>query len=104
MTQTNLRPLHDRVIVKLIEMADTTPNGILIPEAARGRSHEALVLAVGPGQWHENVRIPIGLSVGDRVLLAGYAGVEIEWGGGKVVVVEGKDILAIVSYGGEGEN
>jgi len=97
----NLKPLRDNIIVKLIEMAEATPGGVLIPEIARGRSQEALVLAVGPGQWRGGKRVAVDLDMGDRVLLAEYAGTQVEWGDGKIIVVKSSDVLATVSYDGE---
>ena len=96
--KVNLRPLADRVIVEPIEREEVTPSGIVIPETAKERPQEGLVLAVGPGKLDERgERIPMEVKEGDRVLFAKYAGTEVKLEGDrKVLVLRESDILAIV--------
>ena len=96
--KVNLRPLADRVVVEPIEREEVTPSGIVIPETAKERPQEGLVLAVGPGKLDESgKRIAMEVKEGDRVLFAKYAGTEVKLPGDrKVLVLRESDILAIV--------
>jgi chaperonin GroES len=95
----NLRPLGDRVVVESIEKEDVTPSGIVLPETAKEKPQEGLVLAVGPGRWDEDgeKRIALDVKEGDKVLYAKYAGTEVKLPGNKkVLVLRESDILAII--------
>jgi len=95
----NLRPLGDRVVVESIEKEDVTPSGIVLPETAKEKPQEGLVLAVGPGRWDEDgeKRIALDVKEGDKVLYAKYAGTEVKLPGNKkVLVLRESDILAVI--------
>lgn len=95
----NLKPLGDRVIVEPIEKEDVTASGIVLPETAKKKPQEGLVLAVGPGQWDEDgeKRIALDVKEGDKVLYAKYAGTPFELPEGKeVLVLRESDLLAII--------
>lgn len=97
MANTFLKPLGDRVVVKVVDMEEKTSGGILLPSTAKEKPQEAEVLAVGPGKLLENGnRIAMDVRVGDRVVFAKYAGTEIKTQGEEVLVISEKDILAIV--------
>ena len=97
MANTFLKPLGDRVVVKVVDMEEKTSGGILLPSNAKEKPQEAEVLAVGPGKMMENGnRIAMDVRVGDRVVFAKYAGTEIKTQGEEVLVISEKDILAIV--------
>lgn len=97
MANTFLKPLGDRVVVKVVDMETKTSGGILLPSTAKEKPQEAEVLAVGPGKMMENGnRIAMDVRVGDRVVFAKYAGTEIKTQGEEVLVISEKDILAIV--------
>ena len=92
-----LRPLGDRLVVEPIEREEMTASGIYVPETAKERPQEGKVLAVGPGQKDEDgERIPMDVSVGDRVLYAKYAGTEVKLEDKKVLILKESDILAIL--------
>jgi chaperonin GroES len=97
----NLRPLADRVIVEPLDRDDTTAGGILLPETAKEKPQEGLVLAAGPGRWDEDgkKRVPLEVSINDRVVFAKYSGTEIKHGDKKLLILGEKDILAVIENG-----
>ena len=94
----NLKPLGDRLVVEPVEQEETTASGILLPETAKEKPQEGIVLAAGPGRVDESGnRVAMEVSVGDRVLYAKYAGTEIKLEGDKkVLVLKESDVLALV--------
>lgn len=101
MAEMTLRPLADRVIVEPLDREETTAGGILLPETAKEKPQEGRVLAVGPGRWDEEgeKRLPLEVSVNDRVIFAKYSGTEIKLGDKKLLILSEKDILAVVENG-----
>lgn len=94
---SKLKPLADRVIVEPVEQEDMTSSGIYVPETAKEKPQEALVVAVGPGRMLDNgERAPMEVKEGDRVIFAKYAGSEIKMDDTKYLILGEKDILAIV--------
>lgn len=93
-----LRPLGDRVIVEPIEREEMTATGIYVPETAKEKPQEGLVLAVGEGRWDDEGkrRIPLEVKEGDRVLFAKYAGTEVKMDDKKYLILRESDVLAIV--------
>jgi chaperonin GroES len=100
-TSLNMRPLADRVIVEPLEKEETTSGGILLPETAKEKPQEGLVLAAGPGRWDEDgkKRVPLEVAVNDRVVFAKYSGTEIKLGDKKLLILGEKDILAVIDNG-----
>ena len=98
---SNLRPLADRVIVEPLERDETTAGGILLPETAKEKPQEGLVIAAGPGRWDEEgkKRVPLEVAVNDRVVYAKYSGTEIKLGDKKLLILGEKDILAVIENG-----
>ena len=93
----NLRPLHDRVIVKRIESETTTASGIVIPDNAAEKPDQGEVLAVGPGKLDEDGdRIAMGVKVGDRVLFGKYSGQTVKLNGEELLVMKEDDLFAVV--------
>lgn len=93
-----IEPMHDHVVVRRDEEIAKSAGSILIPDAARKKSNEAEVVAVGPGRITEHGQlVPTEIKVGDRVLLARWAGTEIEIGGVEHLVVRAGDIVGRVS-------
>ena len=93
----NIRPLHDRVVVKRIEPQEEVRGGIIIPDTAKEKPQEAEVIAVGPGKTGDDgKRQPMDVKAGDRVLIGKYSGSEIKIGDGEFVIVREDEILAVV--------
>lgn len=98
MAQTLLKPLADRVVVRVAEQEEKTSGGILLPQTAnKEKPQEGDVLAVGPGKLLDNGEYgKMSVREGDRVVFAKYAGTEVKLQGEEVLVISEKDILAIV--------
>ncbi|MBY0539306.1 co-chaperone GroES [Patescibacteria group bacterium] len=101
-SKSPVEPLHDRVILKPLsaeEMGTTTASGIIIPDSAQEKPEQGTVIAVGPGKWNEDgdARIPVSVSVGDRVLFSKYGYDTIKVAGVEYYVVEEKNILAVIN-------
>ena len=93
----NIRPLHDRVIVKRVEAERTTASGIVLPDSAGEKPDQGEVLAVGPGKRDDNGKqITLDVKVGDRVLFGKYAGQPVKVDGQEVLVMREEDIMGVV--------
>ncbi|MBS1131290.1 MAG: Chaperonin Cpn10 [Proteobacteria bacterium] len=93
----NIRPLHDRVIVKRVEAERTTASGIVIPDSAGEKPDQGEVLAVGPGKRDDNGKqIALDVKVGDRVLFGKYAGQAVKVDGQEVLVMREEDIMGVL--------
>ena len=90
------RPLHDRVIVKRLEEQEKSAGGLFIPDSAKEKPQQGIVIAVGTGTAMPNGKIvPLQVKVGDRVLFGKYAGTEVKFGDEEHIVMREDDILAI---------
>jgi chaperonin GroES len=97
----NIRPLHDRVLVKRVEQEEQVRGGIIIPDTAKEKPQEAEVVAVGPGKLSDDgKRSPMDVKEGDRVLMGKYSGSEIKIDGNDYVILREDEILAVVSSNG----
>ena len=93
----NIRPLHDRVVVKRIEQKETVRGGIIIPDTAKEKPQEAEIVAVEPGKVNEDgKRAPMDVKKGDRVLIGKYSGSEIKIDDEELVIVREDEILAVL--------
>ncbi len=93
----NLQPLDDRIVVRPAEAEETTASGLVIPDSAKEKPQQGEVLAVGPGRRSESGElIPLDISVGDRVVYSKYGGTEITNGGEDLLILAGRDVLAVV--------
>ena len=94
----NLRPLHDRVIVKRLDQETKTASGIVIPDAAAEKPDQGEVLAIGPGKRDDKGNpIALDVKVGDRVLFGKYAGQTVKVEGNELLVMREEDIMAVVN-------
>ncbi len=91
-----LKPLADRVVIKMVESEETTKSGIILTGNAKEKPQVAEVLAVGPGGNVEGKDIVMYVKVGDKVITSKYAGTEIKVDGEELMVVKQNDILAVV--------
>jgi chaperonin GroES len=93
----NLRPLHDRVIVKRMEEERTTPGGIVIPDSAAEKPIRGEVMAVGNGKILDNGEVrALDVKAGDKVLFGKYSGTEVKVEGEDVLVMREDDIMAVI--------
>ena len=94
----NLKPLDDRIVVRPNEAETQTASGLVIPDTAKEKPQQGEVLAVGPGKRAENTGelIPVDIGVGDVVLYSKYGGTEVTVDGEDLLVLNGRDVLAIV--------
>ena len=94
----SIRPLGDRIMVEPVEKEETIAGGLLLPETAKEKPQQGMVLAAGEGRRDDDgKRIPMDVKVGDKVLFAKYAGTEIKLEGKKLLIMKETDILGIVT-------
>ena len=91
-----IKPLIDRVVIKMVEAEETTKSGIILAAAAQEKPQIAEVVAVGPGGIVDGKEVKMVLNVGDRVIVGKYSGTEVKLDGEEYTVVAQSDILAIV--------
>ena len=91
-----LKPLADRVVIKMVQTEETTKSGIILTGTAKEKPQVAEVIAVGPGGVIDGKEVTMLVKVGDKVITGQYAGTEIKLDGEEVKVVRQNDILAIV--------
>jgi chaperonin GroES len=93
----NLRPLHDRIVVKRMEEERTSPGGIVIPDSATEKPSKGEVVAVGNGKVNENGDVrPVDVKVGDTVLFGKYSGTEVKVDGDDLLVMREDDVMAVI--------
>ncbi|MAZ78903.1 MAG: co-chaperone GroES [Legionellales bacterium] len=93
----NIRPLHDRVIVKRVEEEKTSPGGIVIPDSATEKPIQGEVIAVGKGKLLDSGELSkLDLKKGDRVLFGKYSGTEVKVGGDEYLVMREDDIMGVI--------
>jgi chaperonin GroES len=94
----SIKPLEDRIVVKSLEAEQTTASGLVIPDTAKEKPQEGEVLAVGPGRIDDKGnRVPLDISVGDRVIYSKYGGTEIKHKGDEFLILSARDVLAVVA-------
>ena len=91
-----IKPLADRVVVKMVEAEETTKSGIILTSAAKEKPQVAEILAVGPGGVVDGKEVQMHVKVGDKVLMSKYSGTEVKLDGQEYIIVRQNDILAIV--------
>jgi chaperonin GroES len=91
-----IKPLGDRVVIKMIEMEETTKSGIVLPGTAKEKPQVAEIVAVGPGGVIDGKEVTMQVKIGDRVLISKYAGTEIKMNNVEYTILKQSDILAIV--------
>jgi chaperonin GroES len=91
----SLKPLEDRVVVRPTEEEETTASGLVIPDTAKERPQEGEVVAVGPGRFEDGQRIPMDVSVGDKVIYSKYGGTEVKLDGDEYLILSARDVLAV---------
>lgn len=96
----NVRPLHDRLLVKRIEEAETVRGGIIIPDSAKEKPQEGEVVAVGKGKITEDGKVlPLDVKEGDRILFGKYSGNEIKLDGEELLILREEEVLGVLTNG-----
>ena len=92
----NIKPLLDRVVVKMVEAEETTKSGLILTGNAKEKPQMAEVIAVGPGGVVDGKDVTMSVNVGDKVIYSKYAGNEVKLDGEEYIIVRQSDILAVV--------
>lgn len=92
----NLKPLADRVIIKMVAAEETTKSGIILTGAAKEKPEVAEVIAVGPGGMVDGKEVVMTVKVGDKVITSKYSGTQVKVDGEEYTIVRQGDILAVV--------
>lgn len=92
----NIKPLGDRVVIRVVESEETTKSGIVLPGTAKEKPMQGEVLAVGSGEMVDGKKVPLELKVGDRVIYSKYAGTEVKMDGKEFLILRQNDVLAVL--------
>ncbi len=93
----NVRPLHDKILIKRVDAAQTTKGGIIIPDTVKEKPQEGKVVATGTGRILEDGKvIPLEVKAGDRVLFGKYGGTEIKLDGEDYIILDENEVLAVI--------
>jgi len=95
-TKVAIKPLEDRIVVQAVDAESTTASGLVIPDTAKEKPQEGIVLAVGPGRFEDGTRVPLDVKVGDKVLYSKYGGTEVKYAGEEYLVLSARDVLAVI--------
>jgi chaperonin GroES len=97
LTNTKVAPLADRVVVKALEDTEQMRGGLFIPDTAKEKPPQGETIAVGPGRYEKNVRVPMEVKVGDKVLYGKYSGTEVTINTEQYLILRESDVLAVVN-------
>ena len=89
-------PLADRVVVKALEETESMRGGLYIPDTAKEKPQQGEIVAVGPGRFEKDKRVPMEVKVGDKVLYGKYSGTEVTIEGDQYLILRESDVLAII--------
>ena len=93
----SFRPLHDRVVVRRVDSEEKTKGGIIIPDTAKEKPSEGIIVSVGPGARDENGKInALDVKAGDRVLFGKWSGTEVKLNGEDLIIMKESDIMGII--------
>ena len=96
-TNTKVAPLADRVVVRALEDTEQMRGGLFIPDTAKEKPQQGEIIAVGPGRYEKNVRVPMEVKVGDKVLYGKYSGTEVTIDTEQYLILRESDVLAVVN-------
>ena len=92
-----IQPLADRIMVEVLEAKDVTKGGIVLPDTAKEKPQQGSVVAVGPGRFEKDTRVPMDVKVGDKILYGKYSGTEVTIDGEQLLILRESDVLAVIS-------
>ena len=96
MAKVNIKPLEDRVLIQIKEAESTTASGLVIPDSAKEKPQEGVVIAAGPGRFDGDDRVPMDIKVGDTGVFSKYGGTELKYDGEEYLLLNSRDVLAII--------
>jgi chaperonin GroES len=96
-SSTKVLPLSDRVMVKALEETEQMRGGLFIPDTAKEKPQQGEIIAVGPGRYEKNVRVPMEVKVGDKVLYGKYSGSEVTINNVQYLILRESDVLAVIN-------
>ena len=96
-TAVKMSPLADRVVIKALEESEQMRGGLYIPDTAKEKPQQGEVIAVGPGRYEKDKRVPMDIKVGDKVLYGKYSGTEVTIDGEPYLILRESDVLAVIS-------
>jgi len=95
----NIKPIGDRIVVKPLDAEEITKGGIILPDSAKEKPQKGKVVAIGAGRILDNgTRVPVEVKEGDTVIYSKYGGTEVKFDGEEYLIVNERDILAILGY------
>src|SRR5689334_14416951 len=95
-SSVKVSPLADRVVVKPLEETEQMRGGLYIPDTAKEKPQQGEIIAVGPGRYEKDKRVPMEVKVGDKVLYGKYSGTEVTLDGTQVLILRESDVLAVL--------
>jgi chaperonin GroES len=95
-SSVKVSPLADRVVIRALEETEQMRGGLYIPDTAKEKPQQGEIVAVGPGRFEKEKRVPMDVKVGDRVLYGKYSGTEVTLEGEQLLILKESDILAVV--------
>ena len=96
-TSQKVTPLADRVVVKALDEAEQMRGGLYIPDTAKEKPQQGAIIAVGPGRFEKDKRVPMEVKVGDKVLYGKYSGTEVTIDGESLLILRESDVLACIT-------
>jgi chaperonin GroES len=96
-TGVKITPLADRVVVKPLEESEQMRGGLYIPDTAKEKPQQGEVVAVGPGRFEKDQRVPMDVKVGDRILYGKYSGTEVTIDNEQLLILRESDVLAVLA-------
>jgi len=94
---SKVAPLADRVVVKPLEEAEQMRGGLYIPDTAKEKPQQGTIVAVGPGRFEKDARVPMDVKAGDKILYGKYSGTEVTIEGEQLLILRESDILAVIN-------
>lgn len=96
MANVNIKPLEDRILIQIAQAETTTASGLVIPDSAKEKPQEGVVVAAGPGRLDGADRVTMDIKVGDTVVFSKYGGTELKYDGEEYLLLNSRDVLAII--------
>ena len=94
---TKISPLADRVVIRALEESEQMRGGLYIPDTAKEKPQQGEVIAVGPGRFEKDKRVPMDVKAGDKVLYGKYSGTEVTIDGEQFLILRESDVLAVIN-------